>query len=241
MRLLKKSLTISELRAVVKEEMEIAVEKVEKNEEAQTTLWSNLFKKEMDLNKAELVAAVEKAPTEKASPTLVAEVVQQTAQVTIDQTMKKVDSDNLERLKRSRNVVIQKVTECLSEDNDICTKHDTNFVINECGIEEGDIVEIFRVGSKKAPGSDEARSSVSEAKPRLLVVKIRTRERAEYYHNYGRGYAVDKTRDIWINEDLIKADRKAAFFARQERKQRKNGDVTAAPEEPREPVPAEDY
>ena len=195
-----------------------------------------LFKKEMDSNKAELVAAVEKAPTEKASPTLVASVVQQTAQATIDQTMKKVDSDNLERLKRSRNVVIQKVKECLSEDTKFCNQHDTNFVINECGIEEQDIVEVFRVGSK-TPSSEDAQGS--EPKPRLLVVKIKTRERAEYYHNYGKGYAVDKARDIWVNEDLIKADRKAAFFARQERKNRRNGETAA--QEPRTEVPAEDY
>ena len=90
---------MADIRVAVKEEMALAVEKVENvgkeikkvqeniSEDAQNTRWSNLFKTELATSKEELVAAVAKAPAEKVSPTLVAEVVQQTAQATIDQTM----------------------------------------------------------------------------------------------------------------------------------------------------------
>ena len=63
-------------------------------------------------------------------------------------------------------------------------------------------------------------------KPRPLVVCFKKEAIAETWHNGGRGLKMDvgeeeNKRTHWINPDLCRADREARFFARLERRKRK--------------------
>ena len=88
---------------------------------------------------------------------------------------------------------------------------------------EDAIVKTFRAGATK-------KDDEGNIKPRPLVVCFKNESTAEMWHNGGRGLLfkcedkdVEETapRQFWINQDLCRADREARFFARQERRKRR--------------------
>ena len=99
-------------------------------------------------------------------------------------------------------------------------------MLNALGLANEDIEYVRRVG--KLP-NDESPG------PRPLVITVRTPEMAAALHGHGRGRKfTDNVSgvDTWCNPDLIAADRKANYLARQERNKRKqkynNTDRTTA-------------
>ena len=71
---------------------------------------------------------------------------------------------------------------------------------------------MFRSGPRKS-------AEEVKLKPRPLIIRFKTSEKADYWCNNGRGYQTESKH--WINADLCRADREAGFQARQERNRRK--------------------
>ena len=123
----------------------------------------------------------------------------------------KIDQDNLERVKRECNVVINDVDEGKVPKN---TKQaDMKFLLKTCKFDKEDIVDCFRAG----------KSLEREGKtlPRPLVVKLKSKEDMKLYSANGNGQRVfdetdvlddGKAKQYWINQDLCLTDRKAQFL-----------------------------
>ena len=72
-------------------------------------------------------------------------------------------------------------------------------------ITERDVLAAFRLGDPQK----------TRKNPRPILVKLRSEDDANYFHNNGRGYQVGGTgSDIWINPDLTQAEREAAYKKR---------------------------
>ena len=71
-----------------------------------------------------------------------------------------------------------------------------------------EIVTCFRTGKIQM-------ESDGSLKPRPVVVVFKKEETATLWHNDKKG---TKTGSCWINADLCRADRKAQFFAKDERR-----------------------
>ena len=142
-----------------------------------------------------------------------------TTAAAVEKVVVKIDQDNLERVKRECNVVINDVDEGKVPKN---TKQaDMKFLLKTCKFDKEDIVDCFRAG----------KSLEREGKtlPRPLVVKLKSKEDVKFYSANGNGQRVfdetnvlddGKAKQYWINQDLCLADRKAQFFVRQERRKR---------------------
>ena len=203
------------ITGAVKKVVEEVVQAEEgKKEEAQTTLWSNLFKKEMETSKSELVAAVTKAAP---SETLVRTVVSETAGATITNSLKKLDNDHVERRKRRFNLLLHRVKEDPSDDGEVRKIADKEFLVKKLGIPEESIVTVFRPGTRGARVDEKTGLVI----PRPMVVKLTNIALADEWHNNGRGLFHN---GYYINQDLCKADREAIFRAKDEREKRKNTD-----------------
>ena len=134
-----------------------------------------------------------------------------------------IGADNEEREKRKFNVVINNVKEDRSVDRKSSNDLDMKFLLNTCQFEKLEIVRCFRAGKvENVENAEKGKTHLN----RPLVVQLKTKEDVEYHSNYGKGYRVvdesDNTKVYWINRDLIKVDREAQFFARQERRKRQS-------------------
>ena len=80
-----------------------------------------------------------------------------------------------------------------------------------------DIESVYRAGKPPTNG---------EVKIRPLIVTLKTPQMTADLHIYGRGRRVPNPNNeehvLWINADLIAADREAQFKARQEFKERRS-------------------
>ena len=74
-----------------------------------------------------------------------------------------------------------------------------------------EIVTCFRTGAVKKDRN-------GNPLPRPLVVKMRDVEAANSWHDNGKGHKIG---DSWINPDLCKVDREIQFFARVERRKKR--------------------
>ena len=126
----------------------------------------------------------------------------------IESTKAKQDEDQLERDRRSRNVVLSNVPECRSSDVNERIKDDTARAATLCGVELNQIIRCFRAG----------KTTSEVAKPRLLIIVLKTPELARELHNYGNGQKLDHDNNIWVNPDLIYSERQANFKARMTRR-----------------------
>ena len=180
-----------------------------------------------------LMKAVEKTQdkiTEKANKTLsdtidetLGNALQRKQQEFVEDTKSKADAENYERMRKVRNIVIKGVEESSSDDTSKRIKHDTDFVVNECGINGEDIVKIFRAGKPKS-GNMESDSEVKNS-PRMrpIIVTLVTPELAKATHKHGLGMKIND--NIWINQDLTLSERIAAFKARKARRTKANQHV----------------
>ena len=135
-------------------------------------------------------------------------------------TVRQIDADAIERVKRECNVIINQVPEQTTNGQNL-RESDMDFLTSVCGMSDNEIVTCFRAG--KIPTSGDA-----QAVPRPLVVKMDSKETAMYWCDYGKGYRIsciddsddEKKKCFWINQDLCRADREAQFFLREERRRR---------------------
>ena len=131
----------------------------------------------------------------------------------VKEAVRQIDADQLERVKRECNVVINNVPEKSDGKKD----NDLNFLYNVCEFEKTEVVSCFRAGKIVKPESG------SDPLPRPLVVKLKSKDSAMYWSNQGRGWRVkdSETENVyWINQDLNRADREAQFFVREQRRKR---------------------
>ena len=196
--------------ASFREELKVTVDEIE-----QTKTWAQIAADEQKGLVDEIKKArdeVKKAKSSGPSKETVSQVVQETAQLAIDAGLKKIDSDHVERQKRCCNVLIKKVEESSSDDDNVRTRLDKNFVTETLQIPAGEIVSLYRAG----PLLDE------DGKRRLcrpLIVKLMDKASADYWHLNGKGRRVKGT-GYYINQDLCAADRHANFLAREEYRNR---------------------
>ena len=133
-------------------------------------------------------------------------------------TVQQIDADKIQRIKRECNVIIRHVPEMAIKENR-SQSNDLKFLHEICGMEEEEIVSCFRAGKLTESGE-------SREQPRPLIVKLKSKEAALYWSNYGKGWKVEVDSDkakkevYWINQDLNRADRDVQFFVRQERRKR---------------------
>lgn len=137
----------------------------------------------------------------------------------VSKVVRQMDQDKDERSKRQCNVIVHNVQEHLTADGKLDVAADKTFVNAVCEIAYKDVEEHFRAGK---PKKDEDGKPIS----RPLVIKLKSEKLAHYYSAEGKGFRVDaveadeKKVTYWVNRDLCRADREAAYFARVERRKR---------------------
>ncbi len=141
----------------------------------------------------------------------------------VKQVVNQIDADNLQRVKRECNVIINNVPEVKGGNGKYSSDADKEFLYDVCEFEEEDVVSFFRAG--KTVLTNDSGKTV----PRPLIVKLCSKEAAMFYCNNGKGWMVEdknildtnsKPVRYWINQDLSRADREAQFFVREERRKR---------------------
>ena len=118
-------------------------------------------------------------------------------------------ADNLERETRKRNITITKIPESRSTDRKVRDAHDRSAVIAilktvDDRIDDRDIINVTRAGPSPTNSTNAPSDWRSQ---RIMIVKLRTPDLAEFLHDYGSGYPVGLKKGgnaaHWINEDLI--------------------------------------
>ncbi|KAL5253263.1 hypothetical protein ACHWQZ_G013142 [Mnemiopsis leidyi] len=135
------------------------------------------FSNFMEKTKADLVAESSKAVKSyvEAVKTEVKTVVEQKPPTQlVKETVRQIDADQQERVKRECNVIINQVPENLSRESDM------QFLTNECHIKKEDIITCFRAGRN-------TNSEAVTSTPRPLVVKLKSKETAQHWCDYGKG------------------------------------------------------
>ena len=197
------------LRAAVKDAVNSTIEKQqERVVEAVGSIVEKVTDKSIksyaDVNKTQKKKILEEVKNVESSKKVVEEVC------------RKIDNDYIERECRRRNVMVSGVAEIKSSNSRNRREGDTNFLINTLGMEADEIEVCFRAGEVK---NDRQGNPV----PRPLIVKMKSVDNAEYWHDFGKGFKVD---NYWINADLCKADREASFFSRQDRRERRKQEMS---------------
>lgn len=191
----------SEAQSMIMDTTKVTVEKATKEMSAEA---SKTYLSAFENN-------VSKTVEERSTTTMVKKVVSQ------------IGEDNQEREKRKYNVVINNVIEETDKDRKSSNDQDMKFLLNTCGFKKQDVVRCFRAGKFERPEKG------SKTLERPLVVQLKTTDDADYYSNYGKGFrVVDESNDsavYWVNPDLIRADREAQFFVRQERRKRQQAQL----------------
>jgi len=149
---------------------------------------------------------------------LITEVVQVASGPALTTITQQIDANMQERLKRVKHIVVSnlpdsgKERETLAELKEIICQHASD-------IDPSEIESAKRIGDFR---------NVNRAKfrGRVVLVVLKSEESASFMHNYGRGYVYKGNKqgggdDVWINPDLIKADRDVQWNIREKRKAEK--------------------
>ena len=194
---LKQAVT-STIKETIKNELSCIMEKTKVDFVTES---SKAVRTYVDVVKTEVKTAIEQKPSTQL----------------VKDTVRQIDADAMERVKRECNVIINHVPENPTNGHD-SRESDVNFLTSVCGMRRDEIISSFRAGKIK--------SGEAPAAPRPLVVKLETKDSAMYWCDNGRGYRVtdesddEKKKHFWINQDLCRADREAQFFLREERRRR---------------------
>ena len=194
---LKQAVT-STIKETIKNELSCIMEKTKVDFVTES---SKAVRTYVDVVKTEVKTAIEQKPSTQL----------------VKDTVRQIDADAMERVKRECNVIINHVPENPTNGHD-SRESDVNFLTSVCGMRRDEINSCFRAGKIK--------SGEAPAAPRPLVVKLETKDSAMYWCDNGRGYRVtdesddEKKKHFWINQDLCRADREAQFFLREERRRR---------------------
>ena len=170
--------------------------------------------KESPLKKtyADAIKKTELAIVKKAESTFdntLQKALAQNQKMILQSNNERADVEDCRRRSRARNIVISGIPESKSTDTQNRIDHDKDSIA-ECGIPKDQIVKCWRAGKKETEAS-------ILAKP--LVVILTTPSKANEYHNYGVGQKV--SHGVWINPDLTRLEREAAYKARQANRSKK--------------------
>ena len=166
---------------------------------------------------AEAVKKAQEGVVEKAKSTFdttLESALVRNQQKIIDSTKAKSDAEEYERKHRRRNIVITNIDESASTENQKRISDDIEALVNQCNIQRQDIVSCFRAGRPRVSEDDD-----SSRVPRPIIATLITPELACDMHEYGMGRKV--TDKIWINQDLTRSERVAAYNARNARRSRR--------------------
>ena len=211
--------TKEEIAQTVKEEIQLLLPDIVKTvaketEKSAGPTWAALFKDEQLNNKE---AAKKQAEDAKKQAQKVEDAIRE--------NRAKMLADNLERERRKRNVVVSHIPESPYQEYNKRQMHEKQSVmailrVKEPRIDPQDIVSVVRAGPR--PGTETQTEGRKFNGPRQMIVKMKTPHIAEHLHNYGAGTPIRMGSDgikgkitNWINEDLIQADRKSNFDARE--------------------------
>ena len=163
----------------------------------------------------QITEAVKETIVEHKEPQKWAEVargiVKETSHEALKESMMLVDSNLSEQRKRGKNIIIAgvpepviaaKSTETLEQLKELVYEK-AHSVIGD--LKEKDIMIVKRLGQT--------------AGKRLILATLRNEADAEFLHNYRRGRKIDG--NIWINADLTRTEREAAFMKREKHRKRK--------------------
>lgn len=184
----------TEMRKGFNDIVESVVDHVDTQTESQTKKWSDLFKERSnDTNEIhEVVTRV------------------------VEKSKIQMDCDHYERQRRKKNVVVRDVKESVSNTSEHRKADDKSKASQILNVDEEDIENVIRAGKPPHEG---------DTNPRLLIITVKTPEMASDLHGHGRGRSITNPEDpemlLWINPDLIQADRKANYLARKENQRRK--------------------
>ena len=128
----------------------------------------------------------------------------------VENVVRKLDADKVEREKRKSNVVVLNAPEPSKEStSDQKKAKDNDFCTTVLKIPSTDIEACWRAGKL-----DESKPDFS----RPLVIKLKNETLVRDWTKDGKGHKTESGH--WINKDLCAADRKANFLAREERRKR---------------------
>jgi len=211
--------TIEDFKTTVKDCLPQIVKEVVK-ETTHSNKWTNLFKTQMkeELNK-EMESCFQK--------TISTELQKNQASL-LQKATAKQDLDFYERDRRTRNVVISNIKELTTDVTQDRISYDNQAAATILGLELSDIVNSKRIGDAPGVGRNK------EKKQRILIVHLKEPQEATRLHNYGLGKKVPADNDdlaalvvptedcFWVNPDLTKTERIAAYEARKQRNLRRN-------------------
>ena len=134
----------------------------------------------------------------------------QSSKSVVENVVRKLDADKVEREKRKLNVVVVNAPEPAKEaSSEQKKKEDSDFCRNVLGMRNDDFESCWRAGK------------IDESKPgycRPLIIQMADDSAVDEWTKNGKGLKTDS--DHWINKDLCAADRRANFLSRQERRKR---------------------
>jgi hypothetical protein len=166
--------------------------------------------------------------------------IKENQEALLQKAAQKQDVEHYEREKRKRNIVVSNLRESSlitpkgRYESDV-KKLLKLMMVHHLDIKEEDIVTCYRAGAKR-----------EDQGPRLLIVTLETPRLAEHFHKYGTGQRLDngtgeKSKYVWINPDMIKADRDANYNARKlMRERRAHMEEKRTKKTAKEPMPTED-
>ena len=203
----------------IKEEVRKGVEAampgmLEKIQEQYTTQLES-FKTEATQFVGKTWADVAKSEQKK----IMTEVAQNTSESALKQSMSFINTNMTEMRNRVNNIIIYNVKE--ESDEDVVASVHT-LIQPVADVPRSDIVKAVRLG-KLVPVNDRIRE-------RVILVTLRHEEDSKFLHNYKAGRRVelpDNRGQIWINADLTKTERDAAFQLRKQRKARREAGTAA--------------
>ena len=200
---------LSELRVDMEVKIGAVAQEVETKQDAQIKKWTDMFKKEKE---------------ERAQ-----QPVEEVVTKIIEESKQRMDSDHMEREKRKKNIVLSDLEESTAESGEERIEEDKVNALALLGIAEEDVEFMKRAGAPRTPNPE---IDGDIPRPRPLLITVRTQEIAQALHNNGRGRkfedpGADEDKHHWCNPDLIQADRRANYLARQQRSRRRETDGDA--------------
>jgi hypothetical protein len=188
---------------------------LEKIQDQYTTQLEN-FKTEATQFASKTWAGVTKAEQKN----IEAQVAQNTSETAVKQSMAFINTNLTEMRNRVNNLIIYNIKETASEDLQTSVHNILQPLVD---IPRSDIVKAVRLGK---PVAENQRKH-----ERTVLVTLRHEEDSKFLHNYKAGRKVDQPGGgghLWINADLTKTERDAAFKLREQRKARRLAGAAAA-------------
>ena len=150
---------------------------------------------------------------------LMTDVVQLTTGHALSASMQQIDANMQARMKRVRNITVSnlpdngKDKESVEELKQLICDHAGDISVEE-------IASAKRIGTFNSVNRNKFRG-------RVVIAVLKSENKAASMHHYGNGYVyrgASFKEDVWVNPDLIKADRDTKWMAREKRKVEANKD-----------------